>query len=616
LRVRSKVLIGLVGCSVAIGFASCNRSRVLPSTGTGGAGGAAAGDSGTASGGAGGATAGTGISDGAAGSMADAGGATGGAAGATAGAAGATAGVAGSTDGGAGATAGAGGMITLTFKNYEVTGTFPNLPVAIAQKPGQLAYTKVVISDQFLAESCAIADYNGDGIPDVSSGRIWYEGTADPATTFKTQHPFRDGHGPLPRKGVMIELNTGASDDWADYPWDMDGDGDADIINIAQPDVPESNDPNLPVGIGGSGPPTAGTPNKIGTVQVHATAYWYENPGKAGQAGDPNWTPHLMHSDVRMEQHALVDMNGDGSPEILGACSLCTKNQTKGYYQGDPKNPVAPWVFHTVTGFFAFPFGGLGYLHGVGAGDINGDGLPDFIDRGGAYLQQPGGTWNLTVCTGKDTPKGCGLIQEKTPLLPTGFYDGFPDGSGNKGPSHMYAVDMDKDGCSDVVAADWAHGIGLYWYQQVKDATGCTYAFTKFQFMGDSMNDKPAEVAKWGAGFTEPHALQVVDMDGDGRPDIVSGKMRFACPLYCADPDANGAPYVYVFKNVAAPDARTGAPITLEPHLVDGDPTQLEGSPAAGMGVARQIAIGHANTDGIMDICVATKVGLAVFLGK
>jgi hypothetical protein len=32
--------------------------------------------------------------------------------------------------------------------------------------------------------------------------------------------------------------------------------------------------------------------------------------------------------------------------------------------------------------------------------------------------------------------------------------------------------------------------------------------------------------------------------------------------------------------------------------------------------VGRQIAIGHVNTDGIMDICIASKVGLAVFLGR
>jgi hypothetical protein len=32
--------------------------------------------------------------------------------------------------------------------------------------------------------------------------------------------------------------------------------------------------------------------------------------------------------------------------------------------------------------------------------------------------------------------------------------------------------------------------------------------------------------------------------------------------------------------------------------------------------VTDHFAIGHVNTDGIMDICVATKVGLAVYLGQ
>jgi hypothetical protein len=224
--------------------------------------------------------------------------------------------------------------------------------------------------------------------------------------------------------------------------------------------------------------------------------------------------------------------------------------------------------------------------------------------------------WNLTPCTGKNTPAGCGFIQEKSTLLPTGFYDGLPDSQGNKGASHMFAADMDKDGCMDVVAADWAHGVGLAWYQQQKDASGCTYAFKKFPFMGDSKANKPADVAKWGAGFTEPHSLQVVDMDGDGRPDVISGKMRFAHPIDQNDPDPHGTPYVYVFKNTATPDPNSGGPITLKPVLVDGDPNAPEGSQAAGMGVGRQIAIGHVNTDGIMDICVSTKLGLAVFLGQ
>ncbi len=101
----------------------------------------------------------------------------------------------------------------------------------------------------------------------------------------------------------------------------------------------------------------------------------------------------------------------------------------------------------------------------------------------------------------------------------------------------MYAVDMDKDGCTGrLVAAEWAHGVGLYWYQQQKTGADCNLAFKKFQFMGDSPKDSAADVAKWGAGFTEPHALEVMDMDGDGRPDVIAGKERFAHPHGQPDP--------------------------------------------------------------------------------
>jgi hypothetical protein len=523
-------------------------------------------------------------------------GGSGGSSGTTA-AAGGSAGSTGAGGSGGSGTGGSGGAPTMTtFKNYEVTGTFPKLPVAVVQKPGMLKYTKVLIHSQFLAESCSIGDYNNDGIPDVSSGRIWYEGSATaPYFTNMRSHAFRSGHGVLPALGDGPEINTGVSDDWADYPFDMDGDGFTDIINIAQCDVNEVADTNP----------------KIGTVQVHATAVWYRNPGPAGLAGDPMWAPHLMHSDVRLEQHGLVDMNGDGYPEIFGACKTCTPPTTKGYYQGDPKNPNAQWTFHSVTTAYTFPFGGTGWMHGEGAGDINGDGMPDLLERGGVWLQQPGGTWNSTVCTGKNVPAGCGWIKEKTPLLTTGLYDGLVDTAGNKGASHMYGVDMDGDGLTDIVAADWAHGVGLYWYKQGPD-----FKFTKYQFMGDSQIDNAADVTKWGAGFTEPHSLQVADMDGDGRPDVITGKMRFAHPHGQPDPDIDGRPYLYVFKNVAQTDTRTGAPITLQPVLVDPLTNGAIGTPDGGMGVGRQFSVGHVNTDGIMDICVATKVGLAVFLGQ
>jgi hypothetical protein len=107
-------------------------------------------------------------------------------------------------------------------------------------------------------------------------------------------------------------------------------------------------------------------------------------------------------------------------------------------------------------------------------------------------------------------------------------------------------------------------------------------------------------------------------MDGDGRPDVITGKMRFAQPRGYGDPDIDGTPYLYVFKNVATTDGRTGAPITLQPVQLDPaiGVTDMQGKPEGGMGVGRQVAIGHVNTDGIMDICIASKVGLAVFLGR
>lgn len=494
-----------------------------------------------------------------------------------------TAGSAGSGggEGGAPSDAGAAGALVEPAKNYEVTGTWPEQPVALATKPGTLKFTKLVLQQEFLAESCSIGDYDNDGVPDVSSGRIWYQGP-----DFTTAHPFRDGHGPLPRSGQRAESDTGVSDDVADYPVDVDVDGDTDIINCAQSDTDE----------------VTFTANKIGTVQPQATCYWYENPGPTGQAGDPNWTPHLMHDDVRLEQHGLLDMNGDGFPEIYGACRDCPLESAKGYYQADRSTPTAIWRFHAVATPVVFPFGGRGNLHGAGGGDLNGDGLPDLLERNGAWLQQADGSFNATPCTGKNTPQGCGFVEHA-------FYDGLVDGSGIKGGSHMYAVDMDLDGLADVVSADWAHGEGLAWYKQGADG-----AFTKYYFLGNS-----AEVVKYGAYFSEPHALQVVDMDGDGRPDVISGKMRFANTLAGNDPDPNGTPYVYVFRNVADADPKTGAPIRLTPTLVDplvSPAANALGTPEGGMGVGRQIAIGHANTDGVLDICVATKVGLAVFLGQ
>jgi FG-GAP-like repeat len=451
-----------------------------------------------------------------------------------------------------------------TFMNYEVSGSWPKQPVAVKQVPGTLTYTKVAVHTRFLAESCSIADYNQDGAPDVSSGRRWYAGPA-----FTTEHIFRGGHDDLPRAGTDgAEIDTGVSDDWSDFPYDVDGDGAADIINIANCDVAAAKNPNPKPAPQGPG-----------------TAYWYKNPGKVALAAatDPMWVGTLMHGDVKLEQHGLGDVDGDGKPEIFGACKGCMPAETKGYYTAGA-TPTAGWVYHPVTTHYVFPFNGTGWMHGEGFGDINLDGKADLLERGGAWIAAGGAAPNVTPCPGA----GCGWVK-------TTLYDG--NAGENRGPSHMFATDIDGDGDMDIVAADWAHGWGLAWYEQ-----NPALVFTRHQFMG---SNSAADLAKFGAViFSEPHAMQVVDMDGDGVADIVTGKMRFAHPVAYGDPDPMGTPFLYVFKTVRNKPSVAGS-VTFEPHMVD-----------MAVGVGRQLSVGHTNTDGIMDICIASKLGLFVFQGK
>jgi hypothetical protein len=444
--------------------------------------------------------------------------------------------------------------------SYTVTGTWPERPIALATAPGTLVYTKVQIHDRFLAESCSIADYNKDGVPDVSAGRRWWAGPFGPGMA-GTEHTFRGGHNDLPRAGLGPELVTGVSDDWSCFAQDVDGDGNTDIINIASASVDDTM-----------------TPARDPAPQKAGTAFWYKNPGPPMvDMPAAQWQPYQIHPDVRHEQHGLVDVNSDGFPEFYGACSGCDPAETKGYYQKGA-DPTAGWVYHAVTNRVEFPFGGTGWLHGLGFGDVNKDGKPDLITREGVWTNALAPTSDMGA-----------------------FIDvhlwGNNDTAGQLGGSHMHAADMDGDGDNDIIAAELAHNYGVAWYEQTTPGT-----FVKHKITGS-----PQEAGVTGVVFSQPHALEVADMDGDGMKDVVTGKMRFAHPDGYGDPDLQGDPvnYVFQFKH-ATPPASGMVTITTKP--ID--------TSNAKAGVGRQIAVGHINTDGIMDVCVSSKLGLFVYLGQ
>jgi hypothetical protein len=471
---------------------------------------------GDATGTAGGTTAGT------------AGGTTAGTAGATtAGTAGATtAGTAGSGGGagttsagtaGAGATtgtagtaggAGAGGQAGATAGSGGGAGTHPIVK-------GSLTFTRMTLHMFNYAEGIGIGDFNKDGAPDVHSGPYWWEGP-----DFTKKHQFF----PPPPNNAYTGMSLG---DWADYESDVDGDGWLDSINVMRP----------------------GTPS-----------YWYKNPGKPMLDADiSTWTQNPLGTLV-MEQSAFTDITGDGKPELVGAIDSKT-----GWFDA---NATAPWTFNTigVTG----ATDAYAWWHGIGVGDLDGDGRNDLIQDTVWYSQPAGGPKSGPWTPHMQKFKGAGVADDH-------------------GPSQMYGYDVDNDGDQDVITALDSHGYGVAWYENNKGA------WIQHVIVGGvgSMATNAGMIPP----FSQPHALVVADIDGDGVKDIVTGKSFYAHPPGQGDPDADGTPVFYVFKLV-----RGASGVTFEPQLVD-----------SVVGLGRQFAVGDLNNDGKVDIAVASKHGVFLF---
>jgi hypothetical protein len=209
----------------------------------------------------------------------------------------------------------------------------------------------------------------------------------------------------------------------------------------------------------------------------------------------------------------------------------------------------------------------------------------------------------------------------------------------------MYVFDVDGDGDQDVISVDWAHGWGLSWYEQTMPVRSCIGSpsaafaggpdpdagvlncFTKHTIMGSTHDANSATVDGVPVITSENHAVEVADMDGDGLPDIITGKNFLSCPYDCNDPDPFGVPHLLVFKLVRDASPPQSGKAHFEGHAIDptcnatcwgatSGPGGNTSSAPCCAGVGHQIAVGHANLDGIPDVCVASKLGTYVFLGQ
>jgi FG-GAP-like repeat/FG-GAP repeat len=406
--------------------------------------------------------------------------------------------------------------------------------LASAQEYVLHSFKKIQVTDKFWSEGAYFGDFNRDGKMDIVSGPFWYEGP-----DFKIRHEYYPATATFSRKTAdgkeevvpgwegALGIKNAYSDDFLTYTYDFNGDGWTDILIMGLP-----------------GEPT----------------YWYENP----KGGEVHWTRHVAIDVTDNESPTFTDINGDGKPEIV-----CNSKGFFGYAAPDWSNPAQPWKFHPISPDNKYHK----YTHGLGVGDVNGDGRMDLLEKDG-WWEQPASLAGDPVW--KHHPY---------PFAPA------------TGSSQMFAYDVNGDGLNDVITSLNPHGYGLAWYEQVKQNGEIT--FKKHLILNElTQKDKRPEPNKYGVIFSQHHAVELVDIDGDGLKDIVTGK-RFWAHGATGDVEPNAPAVLYWFKLVRKPNHE----VDFVPYLVDDN-----------SGVGTQVTVGDLNGDGLPDLLVGNKKGTFVFL--
>ena len=402
------------------------------------------------------------------------------------------------------------------------------IPALAGAKERLHTFVKVRLTDQFWAEGASYADINRDGKVDVVSGPFWYEGP-----DFQTRHEIWPATQSFKRtmadgseetvpgfEGALGE-NNAYSECFLTFTYDFNHDGWPDVL-------------------------VYGFPGKEGI--------WYENP----KGKDTPWVKHVIFDQVDDESPGFADINGDGKPDIL-----CCSRGYMGYATADWKHPEAPWKFHPISPHNKGKY--QRFTHGIGCGDINGDGRTDIIEKTG-WWEQPKSLAGDPVWS----------------YHPFHFADN---------GAQMLVYDVNGDGLNDVITAINAHGYGLSWYEQVREDG-------QISFKEHVILNKDATPDAYGVEFSQLHSLALADMDGDGLKDIVTGKRFWAHGKHGGDPDSNGKAVLYWFKLVRPAKGQA----EFIPHLVDED-----------SGVGTEVTVGFVSSKKYPDIVVGNKKGVFLF---
>ena len=279
---------------------------------------------------------------------------------------------------------------------------------------------------------------------------------------------------------------------------------------------------------------------------------WWKNPGRS--AGASLWKESTIHGGFNVEFAVLADIDNDGK-------ALEVVAQENGTGQSWYEVRGGAWVAHVISD--------RTYGHGIGSGDVNKDGRNDILTPRG-WLEAPAdpraGNWtfhaawesiNVMATAPAGAPPAAGAPPRVAEL---GF---------------MHVADVNGDGRNDVITAS-GHDFGVFWFEQ-----GAEGKWTR----------RVIDNA-WSQG----HASTLVDLNGDGKQDFVTGKRFMA--HNGSDPGEREPLGVYWYE--WRPSTGAGGAEWIR-HIVD-----FGGRIGGGM----QIPVVDVDGDGDLDLVCPGKSGL------